>query len=130
MIPKEVTEDVVNRIATVRGQLEGIIKMIGEDSDPDKILVQFEAAAKGLEKAHHLLLDDVFRKNLALKIVEAMNDCPGNDCPYAEKIEYLKRQFPTLRFDELPSKIKEIKHIDKEMEDFHRNRKKDLETTP
>ncbi len=130
MIPKEITEDVVKRIATVKGQLEGIIKMINDDSDPDKILMQFKAATQGLQKAHHLLLDDVFRKNLALKIVEAMNDCPGNDCPYAEKIEYLKKQFPTLEFDELSSKIKEIKHIDEEMEDYHKNRKKDLDTTP
>ena len=77
MIPKEITEDVVNRIATVRGQLEGIVKMINGDSDPDKILTQFKAATQGLQKAHHLLLDDVFRKNLALKIVEVMNACPG-----------------------------------------------------
>ncbi len=45
MIPKEITEDVVMRIATVKGQLEGIIKMINDDSDPDKILTQFKAAA-------------------------------------------------------------------------------------
>lgn len=124
MIPKEITEDVVNRIATVKGQLEGIITMINNDSDPDKILTQFKAATQALHKAHHLLLDDVFRKNLALKIVEVMNDCPGNDCPYAEKIDFLKKQFPTFEFDELSSKIKEIKHIDKAMEDYHKNRKK------
>ena len=130
MIPKEITEDVVNRIATVRGQLGGIEKMINEDSDPDKILTQFKAATQGLQKAHHLLLDDVFRKNLALKIVEVMNVCPGNDCPYAEKIEYLKKQFPTLEFDELSTKINEIKRIDKDMEDYHKNRQKHLDTTP
>ncbi len=130
MIPREITEDVVTRIAIVKGQLEGIIKMINDDSDPDKILIQFKAATQGLQKAHHLLLDDVFRKNLALKIVEAMNDCPGKDCPYAEKIEYLKKQFPTFAFDELSSKIKEIKHIDEAMEDYHKNREKDLDGTP
>ena len=122
MIPKEITEDVVKRIATVRGQLEGIVKMINEDSDPDKIITQFKAATQGLQKAHHLLLDDVFRKNLALKIVEVINACPGNDCPYAEKIEYLKKQFPTFEFDELSTRIKEIRRIDKEMEDYHKNR--------
>jgi DNA-binding FrmR family transcriptional regulator len=129
MIPKEITEDVVKRIATVRGQLEGIMKMINEDSDPDKILTQFKAATQGLQKAHHLLLDDVFRKNLALKIVEVMNSCPGNDCPYAEKIEHLKKQFPTFQFEELSTKIKEIRRIDKEMEDYHKNRQKHLDTT-
>jgi len=130
MIPKEITEDVVKRIATVKGQLEGIIKMINEDSDPDKIIIQFEAATKGLQKAHHLLLDDVFRKNLAMKIVEVMNACPGNNCPYAEKIEHLKKQFPTYQFDELASKIKEIKRIDIQMEAYHKNRQKNLDDTP
>lgn len=129
MIPKEITENVVKRIATVKGQLDGIIKMINDDNDPDKIIMQFEAATKGLQKAHHLLLDDVFRKNLALKLVEALNACPGN-CPYTEKIEFLKKQFPTFRFDELSSKIKEIKSIDKQMEEYHKNRQKNLEDTP
>jgi DNA-binding FrmR family transcriptional regulator len=127
---KEITEDVVKRIATVKGQLEGIVKMINEDSDPDKILTQFKAATQGLQKAHHLLLDDVFRKNLALKIVEVMNACPKNNCPYAEKIEYLKRQFPTFQSDELSTKIKEIRCIGKEMEDYHKNRQKHFDTTP
>jgi DNA-binding FrmR family transcriptional regulator len=130
MIPKEITEDVVKRIATVKGQLEGIIKMINGDSDPDKILIQFEAATQGLRNAHHLLLDDVFRKNLAIKIVEVMNACPGNNCPYAEKIEHLKKQFPSFQFDELASKIKEIKRIDKQMEEYHKNLQKDLDNTP
>jgi len=129
MIPKEITEDVVKRIATVKGQLEGIIKMINGDSDPDKILIQFEAVTQGLRKAHHLLLDDVFRKNLAIKIVEAMNACPGNNCPYAEKIEHLKKQFPTFQFDELAPKIKEIKKIDKQMEEYHKNRQENLDDT-
>ena len=130
MIPKEITEDVVKRIAIVKGQLEGIIKMINGDNDPDKILIQFEAATQGLKKAHHLLLDDVFRKNLAIKIVEVINACPGNNCPYAEKIEQLKKQFPTFQFDELSSKIKEIKSIDKQMEEYHKNSQKNLCDTP
>jgi DNA-binding FrmR family transcriptional regulator len=130
MIPKEITDDVVKRITTVKGQLEGIVKMINEDSDPDKILIQFKAATQGLQKAHHLLLDDVFRKNLALKIVAVMNVCPGNNCPYAEKIEYLKQQFPTFEIDELATKIKEIKRIDKDMEVYHKNHQKHLDTTP
>ena len=129
MIPKEITEDVVKRIATVKGQLEGIIKMINGDNDPDKILIQFKAATQGLQKAYHLLLDDVFRKNLAIKIVEVMNACPGNNCPYAEKIEHLKKQFPTFQFDELASKIKEIKRIDIQMEEYHKNRQKNLDDT-
>ncbi len=131
MIHRDITEDVVARIATIRGQLEGIIKMINTDSDPDKILIQFEAATQGLQKARHLLIDDVFRKNLALKLVNTIDACPGGGvCPYAEKIEYLRNNFPTLRLEELPSKIKEINDIDKQMAEYHEKRLKNLETTP
>jgi DNA-binding FrmR family transcriptional regulator len=130
MLDKELTRDLKTRLATVKGQIEGIMKMLDEQPDPEKILVQFKAADKGLQKAHHLLLDEVFRKSLALKLVQVMNACPGN-CQDAEKIEYLKQQFPTLGFDELASQIKEINSIDKRLEKHNKNiSEKDLEDTP
>ena len=56
-------------------------------------LVQFKAADQALQNAHFLLLDEVFRKSLALQLVEVLNACPGN-CQDAERIEFLKKQFP------------------------------------
>ena len=114
----------------IKGQIEGIIKMLDEGKDPDQILNQFKAADQGLQKAHYLLMDEVFRKALALKLVKVMNACPGN-CQDAEKIEYLKDQFPLLEFDELTSKIKEINAIDKRLTQHNEKKlKKDLEDTP
>lgn len=130
MLPKELTGDLVKRLSTIKGQIEGIIKMFDEDKDPDQILNQFKAADQGLQKAHYLLMDEVFRKSLALKLVKVMNTCPGN-CQDAEKIEYLKDQFPMLEFDELTSKIKEINAIDKRLTQHNeKNLKKDLDDTP
>ena len=40
-----------------------------------------------------------------------MNACPDNNCPYAEKIEYMKKQSPTFKFDELSSKIKKSSEL-------------------
>ena len=117
-------------LATIKGQIEGIIRMIDEDKEPEQILNQFKAADQGLQKAHHLLLDEVFRKSLALKLVQVMNACPGN-CQDAEKIEYMKEQFPMLEFDQLTTKIKEINAIDKRLEQYNKNNlNKDLEDTP
>ncbi len=65
-------------------------------------------------------MDEVFRKSLALKLVQVMNACPGN-CQDAEKIEYMKEQFPMLEFDQLTPKIKEINAIDKRLEQFNKN---------
>lgn len=123
MLPTELTGDLKKRLSTVRGKIEGILKMMDNDTDLDKILVQFKAADQGLQKAHYLLMDEVFRKSLALKLVQVMNACPGN-CQDAEKIEYMKQQFPMLEFDQLTTKIKEINAIDKRLEEYNKNNSK------
>lgn len=130
MLSKELTGDLNKRLATIKGQIVGIIKMIDEDKDPDQILNQFKAADHGLQKAHHLLLDEVFRKSLALKLVQVMNACPGN-CQDADKIEFMKEQFPMLEFDQLTTNLKEINAIDKRLEKHNNNNlDKNLEDTP
>ena len=130
MLPKELTGDLNKRLATIKGQIDGLIKMIDEDKDPDQILNQFKAADQGLQKAHHLLLDEVFRKSLALKLVQVMNACPGN-CKDAEKIEFMKEQFPMLEFNQLTTNLKEINAIDKRLEKYNKNNlDKDLADTP
>lgn len=130
MLPKELTGDLIKRLNIVKGQIEGIARMLDEETDPDKILMQFKAAEHGLQKAHYLLMDEVFRKSFALKLVQVMNACPGN-CQDAEKIEYMKQQFPMLEFDQLASQIKEVNAIDKRLENHNKNNlNKDLEDTP
>ncbi len=122
MLPKELTGDLVKRLSTICGQIEGIVRMLDEDTDPDKILIQLKAADQGLQKAHYLMMDEVFRKTLALKLVQVMNACPGN-CQDAEKIAFMKEQFPTLEFDELTSKMKEVIAIDKRLEQHNKKSK-------
>lgn len=121
MLPKELTGDIIKRLHYVKGQLNGIEKMINEGKDPEKIIIQFKASEEGLSKAHFLLLDEVFRKGLALKLVEVMNACPGN-CQEADKIDFLKKKFPNIELDELTQKIKEVNEIDERMK---ANQKKD-----
>ena len=72
MLLKELTGDLIKRLSTIKGQIEGIIKMIEEEKEPDQILNQFKAADQGLQKAHYLLMDEVFRKSLALKLVQVI----------------------------------------------------------
>ena len=76
------------------------------------------------------MLDEVFRKSLALKLVQVMNACPGN-CKDAEKIEFMKEQFPMLEFNQLTTNLKEINAIDKRLEKYNKNNlDKDLADTP
>lgn len=110
MLPKDLTKDLKDRLKSIRGQVEGIIKMLDESDNPAQILNQFKAVNKGFEKAQHLLLDEVFRKTLAIKIAEALETCPGN-CGQEEKIATIRNQFPDLNLYELTDKMKEIETI-------------------
>lgn len=104
--------------------------MLDEETDPERILIQFKAADQGLQKAHYLLLDEVFRKSLALKLVQVMNAFSG-DCQDADKIEYMKKEFPILEFGQLTTNLKEINAIDKRLQKHNKNNlNRDLADTP
>ncbi|WP_185286641.1 metal-sensing transcriptional repressor [Chryseobacterium indologenes] len=75
MLPKELTADLVKQLSMIKGQIEGIIKMLDEDKNPDQVFNQFKDVDHGLQKTHYLLLGEVFRKSLALKLVNVMNAC-------------------------------------------------------
>ncbi|MBI0398143.1 metal-sensitive transcriptional regulator [Cyclobacterium marinum] len=107
MIPKDLTKDIKTRLKSIKGQVDGLIKMLDEGKDPEKILLQFKAAKKGLDKAHYLLLDETYRKALAIKISETVEACPGN-CGNEDRIEFIRQQFPHLQLDSLTQKMKEI----------------------
>lgn len=110
-IPTDLTRDLKNRLKSLQGQIGGIIKMLDGDETPDKILFQFKAVDKGLQKAHYLLLDDVYRKALAIKIVNVVDACPGN-CGNESRIEFIKQQFPNYELDDLSEQMKEIQEIE------------------
>jgi DNA-binding FrmR family transcriptional regulator len=110
MIPKDLTKDIKTRLQSIKGQVDGLIKMLDEGKDPEKILMQFKAAQKGLDKAHYLLLDESYRKALAIKISETVEACPGN-CGNEDRIEFIRQQFPNLELDNLTTMMKEIAEL-------------------
>ena len=71
-----------------------------ENIEPAQVLVQFKAVTNGLSSAEHLLLDEVFRKGLALQLVDVVGACLG-DCQDAGRIEELRRAFSNLTEGEL-----------------------------
>ena len=110
MLPKDLTNDITTRLNTVRGQVEGLIKMLNNNKDPEKIIEQFKAVNSGLKTTYKLLLDETCRKALALKIVEVANACPGN-CGNEKKIDLIKEEFPNFKPEEIIIKLKEINKI-------------------
>lgn len=121
MLPKDLTKDIKTRLQSISGQVSGLVKMLDDSQDPEKILTQFKAAQKGLEKAQYLLLDEVYRKTLALKIVETKASCPG-DCGNEDNIEFLRKQFPTLAQSDLTDKMKEIARMKSHLDQFNKSK--------
>lgn len=117
-IPKDLTKDIKTRLQSIEGQVRGIINMLETDKDPDQILIQFKAIQKALDKTHYLLLDEVYRKALAIKIVETVNACPGN-CGNEDRIEYMRRQFPKLELDDITQKMTEIMSLKERIDNLN-----------
>jgi len=107
MLPQDLTKDIINRLSSIKGRFDGIGKMLKDGQGPDQILIQLKAVQKGLDRANYLLLDEVYRKALAIKIVKTVEACPG-DCGSEHKIEDMRRQFPSIRLDEIAGKMREI----------------------
>lgn len=118
MIPKDLTHDIKTRLQSIKGQIEGLIKMLDEDRNPEQILTQFKAVQHALDKTHYLLMDETYRKALAIKIVETVDACPGN-CGNEDRIEYIRREFPDLALDELTRKLQEITELRKRLDEFN-----------
>ena len=117
-LPTDLVSDIKTRLKTLSGQINGIIKMLDEGRDPEQINIQFKSIDKGIQKAHYLLLDEVYRKALAIGIVNAVDSCPGN-CGNEEKIAYLKKEFPNLELSEITNKLKEIQTIENRLKGFN-----------
>jgi len=59
--------DLNNRLKKVIGQLTGIMKMIDEQQDCEKIIIQFQAAKAALESAFSLSLSTSLKECLQKK---------------------------------------------------------------
>lgn len=116
-LPPDLVGDIKKRLKTLSGQINGIIKMLEEGKDPEQINIQFRSIDRGIQKAHYLLLDEVYRKALAIGIVKAVDSCPGN-CGNEDKIEYLKKEFPNLELSDITEKLKEIQLIENRLKEF------------
>lgn len=119
-LPKDLTRDIKARLKSISGHLDGIVKMLDEDKSPKDILLQFRAVDGSLKKAHHLLLDEVFRKTLAIQLVQALNSCPGN-CGNEEKLETLRQKFPELNLEDLSDKMNEVQDLNNWLQEYLKN---------
>ena len=124
MLPKDLTRDIKARLKSISGQVDGIVKMLDEERSPKDILLQFRSIKSGIHKAEQLLLDEVFRKTLAIQIVKTLDACPG-DCGNEERLEIFRQQFPDLKLEELAEKMEEINSLHQWLQEYLKEQKKD-----
>lgn len=117
MLPKDLTRDIKTRLKSISGQVEGIVKMLDDERSPKDILLQFRSVKSGMNKAEQLLLDEVFRKTLAIQIVKTLDACPG-DCGNEEKLDAFRQQFPDLKLEELAEKMEEINALNQWLQEY------------
>jgi DNA-binding FrmR family transcriptional regulator len=109
------TKDLKKRLHYLKGQIDGIERMLDDGRDPNDIYIQFKAVEGALQKAIYVVLDDTLRKDLAQKIVKVVDACPGN-CGDEDKIEYIRQEFPKLDLKKIARIISEIQAIDEKLE--------------
>lgn len=107
----------------LKGQIDGVEKMIDREENPGDILTQFKAIEGTLNKASYILLEDILRKELALKIVKVVDACPGN-CEDAEKIEFAKKEFPNMEIKKVAAIISEMDVIKSKLDKLNEGNEK------
>lgn len=68
-------QQVLTRLKSVSGQINGIVKMIEEDKECLDIITQLKAARAGLKKVNNLIAE------------ESLNKCLGKDLSTKEQTE-------------------------------------------
>ena len=122
MYPKDIRKGLATRLKSIIGQLEGLLRMLDAGEDPEKLLLQFRAANSALDKAGNFLLDEVYSKALAIKIVETTEACPGC-CGKEDQINAVMNRFPDLDLDELARELKEVQQLENHVHYFLNNKK-------
>ena len=88
-------KELTKRIKYVIGHLSAIEKMIEEGRDSSEIYTQLRAVESAFAKSILDTFEKEHRLELAEKVVEALENCPGT-CEYCDLVETLKRDFPKL----------------------------------
>ncbi len=102
------------QLHVIKGQIDGIEKMMDEGRDSNDIFIQSKAVEGGVQRLIYDLLDNLLRKKLAEKVVKVVNACPGN-CLDVEKIKLVQKEFPDMELKKVASIINEMEEIDERL---------------
>ncbi|GIK61851.1 MAG: hypothetical protein DAHOPDDO_02171 [Ignavibacteriaceae bacterium] len=93
-------KEIVKRFHYIKGQLDGIEKMLNDDRSVKEVYTQLKAVEKALHQAIYGVFDDQLKKHFAEVLAERLSLCPG-DCDDAERLQFLKNEFARLNLKEI-----------------------------
>jgi len=117
MIASDLTKSVKDGLKTAKGQIDSILLRIDDPDQAQNVLIQIKATQGLINKAAIELLDDAYRKALAERVVQAVDQCPG-DCGNEASIEHLLKIFPDIKPEQIPTKLMQIEKVNRELKEF------------
>jgi len=117
MIASDLTNMVQHELKTAQGQINYILERINDPEQAHNVLIQLKSVQGLINKATIELLDDAYRKALAERISQAVDQCPGN-CGNEQSIEHLLKIFPDIKPEEIPVKLMQIEKMNRELQIF------------
>lgn len=101
-------KQLTKRLKYVIGQLVAVEKMIGEGKDSSDIFVQLRSVESAFRKSIVNTFETEHRLELAERIVEELENCPGS-CQYCDVVDTLKKDFPKLTLTQVLDGLHQIK---------------------
>lgn len=99
---------VAQQLNALTGQVESIRTLLNVPNTSLAALFQQFRAVEGVaHRAVAQVLDELFRKKLALALVAAQDACPGA-CDYCDRVERLKKEFAGLALPQVLSYLTEF----------------------
>ena len=99
---------VTQQLKALAGQLEGVRTLLAApDTGLDMLFQQFRVVEGVAHRAVAQVLDELFRKKLALALVAAQDACSG-ECDYCDRVERLKKEFAGLDLPQVLSYLTEF----------------------
>lgn len=87
---------VTQQLNALTGQVEGLRTLLAApEAGLDALFQQFRAVEGVAHRAVAQVLDELFRRKLAVTLVAAQDACPG-ECDYCDRVELLKKEFAGL----------------------------------
>ncbi len=95
MLNNEEKKAILKRLSFVKGQIQGIEKMIENNRSIKDLFVQLKAVEQALHAATYGVFEDQLKTHLAEALSERLATCPGN-CSDAERLQFTRREFAKL----------------------------------